>query len=73
MRSTKECKTTEAPTDNQSQHRREKYKRPQPVEKFEATTSNETGICNQETTVEDTTSNTNKAHKGCQEKQLKAP
>ena len=68
MRSTKEAKTTEVSSDNQFQHQRDKDKSLQPEEKLEPTTSNETGIRNKETTVEGTTANANKAHKGSQEK-----
>ena len=68
MRTINEAKTTNASTDNQSQRQREKEKSPQPEEKLEATTSNETGKCNQETTLEDTTANTSKAPKGSHEK-----
>ena len=63
MRPAREAETTEASTDNQSQHRRKKGKSLQPEEKLEATTSNETVIRNQEATVEDTAANTNKAQK----------
>ena len=63
---------TEASTDNQSQHQKVKDKSLQPEKKLEATTSNETGTRNQEKTVEDTAANTNKAHKGKQEKQTQS-
>ena len=67
--STKETTTTEDSTDNQSQHQKVKDNSLQPEKKLEASTTNETGTRNQENMVEDTTANTNKAHKGSQEKQ----
>ena len=58
-----EAKTTGVSTDYQSEHERVKDKTLQPDEKLETATFNETRICNQEATVEDTTVNSNKTHK----------